>query len=812
MDNSANAIPEIQTANENAVGGHTDVFDTANGLIQRKAAGGHNGDVFFYPMDTYGPGFWFYTNDPINNGGIFGGLAGTAVQGWNPTTGVLPDHPCIAAAGDATLTITKNVAGGNAAADDFDLQYSKDGGGWVDALSGVSVTVAAGNYEVREATLVTGYTAGSWQCTLANAPGGGVVYDETFWLFPGDNVSCTITNTYAGPTTAELSVNKIVVNDNGGTAVDSDWTIELYDSGSNFVASGAADVTFSNLAPGAYVVKETGGPAGYTAGSWGGACTDVQGDGTVTLAAGNSLTCTIYNYDDAPSLELVKSVTNDDGGAAQPSDWTLTATGPTGFSGAGPIALSPAGFDAGTYDLSETGPAGYTASAWVCVGGTQVDGDTVTLALGESAVCTITNDDQASSLTLEKVVVNDDGGNAQASDWTLTATGPTGFSGVGPTVNSPASFDAGTYDLSETGPAGYTASAWVCTGGTQVDADTVTVSPGDAVTCTVTNDDDPPTTATLTVIKTVINDDGGTLGIGDFDLFVNSTQVTSSVTNTFPAGAQGTMYTVSETNQPGYAATIGGQCNPDGTITLVAGQDYTCTISNDDQGPVLELVKVVVNDDGGIAQPSDWTLTATGPTGFSGAGPTVLSPAGFDAGTYDLSETGPAGYAASAWVCRGGTQVDADTVTLALGELAVCTITNDDIAPPPPPPPPPPTTTTTTTTPPPPPPPPPTTTSTTTTTTLPPTTTTTEVLPPEPTTTTTEVLPPEPTTTTTTEATTTTEETTTTTQASEPTPPDELPYTGTDTPLQVVILGGLGLALLGAGLLTVAYQRRRWEH
>jgi hypothetical protein len=54
-----------------------------------------------------------------------------------------------------------------------------------------------------------------------------------------------------------------------------------------------------------------------------------------------------------------------------------------------------ASFDAGTYNLSESGgPAGYTASAWSCAGGTQNDSDTVTLALGQSATCTITNDDR----------------------------------------------------------------------------------------------------------------------------------------------------------------------------------------------------------------------------------------------------------------------------------------------------------------------------------------------------------------------------------------------------------------------------------
>jgi cysteine-rich repeat protein len=94
----------------------------------------------------------------------------------------------------------------------------------------------------------------------------------------------------------------------------------------------------------------------------------------------------------------------------------------------------------------------------------------------------------------------------------------------------------------------------------------------------------------------------------------------------------------------------------------------------------LTLVKKVVNNDGGSEQPSAWTLAATGPSEFSGAGPSVSSGAGFSAGTYDLSESGPAGYAASAWTCVGGSQIDEDTVSIAAGEDVTCTITNDDVA------------------------------------------------------------------------------------------------------------------------------------
>src|SRR5262249_56129777 len=88
--------------------------------------------------------------------------------------------------------------------------------------------------------------------------------------------------------------------------------------------------------------------------------------------------------------------------------------------------------DAGTYTLSETTLPGYTAGSWSCVGGT-FDGTTnkVTLANGESATCTINNDDKTAHLTLVKTVTNDNGGTAKTTDFTLSAAGPTPISGAG---------------------------------------------------------------------------------------------------------------------------------------------------------------------------------------------------------------------------------------------------------------------------------------------------------------------------------------------------------------------------------------------
>ena len=96
------------------------------------------------------------------------------------------------------------------------------------------------------------------------------------------------------------------------------------------------------------------------------------------------------------TLTLLKDVVNAFGGSAVDADWTLFADGPDSVSGMeGDPAVTSATVAVGTYDLSESGLAGYTASAWVCVGGTQDDDDTVTIAEGEDVTCTITNTEEA---------------------------------------------------------------------------------------------------------------------------------------------------------------------------------------------------------------------------------------------------------------------------------------------------------------------------------------------------------------------------------------------------------------------------------
>jgi uncharacterized repeat protein (TIGR01451 family) len=558
----------------------------------------------------------------------------------------------------AKLIVVKHVVndnGGTKVASDFQMTVDDPGTNppsFPGAESpGTEVTVDPGSYavsEVEDAGYAASYSA-----------------DCTGTIAIGETKTCTITN---DDKPAKLVVIKHVVNDNGGTKVASDFQMTVDDPGTNPPSFPGAESpgTEVTVDPGSYAVSEVE-DAGYAA--------SYSADCTGTIAIGQTKTCTVTNDDKAPKLTLVKVVVNDNGGTAQASAWNLTASGPTGFNGAGPSVSSGAGFDQGTYDLSESGSAGYSASDWNCGQSPQVDGDTVTVGLGADVTCAITNNDNPATLTVIKAVVNDDGGTKAAADFPITVTGngpnPANFSGA-ESPGTPVAIGPGSYNVTEIEDPGYAASYSAdCQG---------TIALGESKTCTITNNDKP---ATLIVIKSVINDNGGTATAAAFQMTING--VTADGGNSFPGqAAPGTSktlssvgsYNVTETPASGYTQTdASAGCS--GTIAL--GETKTCTITNDDQPPKLTLVKVVVNDNGGTAQPSAWALSATGPTGFTGSGPSVSSNASFEQGTYNLSEAGPSGHAASDWDCgEGQNQVDADTVNVGLGEDVTCTITNDD--------------------------------------------------------------------------------------------------------------------------------------
>lgn len=267
----------------------------------------------------------------------------------------------------------------------------------------------------------------------------------------------------------------------------------------------------------------------------------------------------------SPTLTLVNNVNNDNGGTLTAGDFPVAIDGsPVSWGISIPVSE-------GSHTASQTTISGYNASTWS--GDCAADG-TIALAPGENKTCTITNDDIAPSLTLVKQVVNNNGGTALTTDFILSAAGPTPISGAG-TAASDASFKAGVYALSETNLPGYVASGWLCTGGVLTGSD-LTLGVGESAVCVIANDDIP---AQLTLIKSVINDNGGTLTANDFPVFIDGHPVSWGVTFNLNAG----VHTASETTSSGYTATPwGGDCAADGTVVLAPGDSKICRITNDD--------------------------------------------------------------------------------------------------------------------------------------------------------------------------------------------------------------------------------------
>ena len=581
------------------------------------------------------------------------------------------------------LTLVKTVTNDNSGTKTLsDFPLTASGPVTISGVSGTtSVTsrqVSAGTYALSEQTQA-GYTASSWTCSGASSfTGSGVT------LAVGNTATCTIINNDIGPA---LTLVKVVTNNNGGTKTLSDFPLTAAGPVTITGVSGTTSVTNRTVNAGLYALSEQT-QAGYTASSW--SCTGagtLSGSNLTLGLDGAGTTCTITNDDIGPTLTLVKTVTNDDGGTKTLSDFPLTASGPVTISGvSGTTSVTSRVVSAGLYALTEQTQAGYTASSWTCTGNGTQSGSNISLALAGSATCTINNNDNPAGLTLVKVVTNDNGGTKTLSDFPLTASGPETISGVsGTTAVTSRPVDAGTYALSEQTQAGYTASSWVCSGGSQSGAN-ITITLGQSATCTIINNDIGPS---LTLVKVVTNNNGGTKTLSDFPLTaagpvtISGVSGTTSVTGrTVNAG----VYALSEQTQSGYTAGS-WSCTGNGTLsgsqlTLgLNGSGTTCTITNDDIGPTLTLVKTVTNDNGGTLTLSDFPLTAAGPVTISGvSGTTAVTNRVVNAGSYALSEQTHAGYTASSWSCNSGT-LTGSNIALPLAGSATCSINNNDNAP-----------------------------------------------------------------------------------------------------------------------------------
>lgn len=573
---------------------------------------------------------------------------------------------------DGQITVVKEVVnddGGTLGVGDFPLFLN---GGAV--TSGTANYVTPGEYTASE-TNQDGYAASGPVC-LDDGSGANVGHPVD--LDNGQTVTCTITNDDEPST---LTLLKSVAPTSGGTAADTEWTLNADGPDSISGVEGSIAVTSAEVEAGSYDLSESNGPTGWVqSGDWDcGSATMVDGD-TVTVGIGEVVTCEVTNTDVAPQLTLVKDVQNNNGGNADTGDFELTATGPVTVSGfTGDTSVTDAEVLVGSYDLSEDGPAGYDqVGDWACLGGSQIDGDTVQLAPGEDATCTVTNQDEAPELIVTKVVNNDFGGDAEADDFQLRVN-ETAVDQDTPIAGIVANT---AYRVSEDSVDGYFQLGPVAC----VDTDTqesvvhpVTLDEGQSVTCTVTNQDIAPG---LTLVKEVDNQFGGDAEPADFQLTLNGANTNQGAQT---GTESNTEYTIDEIQLDGYTQVGDVTCVDDDTqesvthpVTLDEGQSVTCTITNTDIAPGLIVVKEVINDDGGDAEPGDFQLRVNGTAVAQGE--TFAVAANFP---QTLAEDAVAGYEMVGISCveTGSAIAVPHPVSLDEGQSVTCTITNDDIAP-----------------------------------------------------------------------------------------------------------------------------------
>lgn len=411
-----------------------------------------------------------------------------------------------------------------------------------------------------------------------------------------------------------LTVTKIVINDNGGTIDVQDFP--LYVNGVQVTSGIPASVNASSA-----TITESN-QSGYSS-TIGGDCAE---NGTISLAPGDSKSCTITNDDIAPYITINKEVINDNGGILTADDFQL-------FLDQNPVMRGIANLImAGLHTVSETPVEGYVGT----IGGQCESDGSVSVFVGESKTCIITNDDVTPTITVNKVVVNDNGGTFTADDFSLYLNNELITSGEATTVN------AGTYSVTEDGQSGYVGTF----SGDCDEQGNITVTIGQNKICTLTNNDQP---ASLTVNKVVINDNGGVLAADNFPLYVNGVQVINGQATNVNAG----WAVVAETNQTGYSATFSDDCSAEG-IQLEIGESKSCTITNDDQPSYIRGIKFWdMNGDGyrgeedsalsgwGINLYKDQILVATTTTSQEGGSYEFTN---IPPGIYTVTETEQAGW------------------------------------------------------------------------------------------------------------------------------------------------------------------------
>lgn len=209
-----------------------------------------------------------------------------------------------------------------------------------------------------------------------------------------DSMKCTFVNTYTPKSTLTL-----VKSVSGGSATPNQWTLNANGPTPISGTSGSAAVTNQRVTPGVYTLSELAGPAGYVQqGAW--SCTGGTLNGNqLTLADGQSATCTVTNRFTTGTLNVQKLITGATAGYTGGDNKVFTGT----VTCSNPAATYPFSVTPATAAVINNVPAGSVCAvtaetpptdglanssfSW----GTPVFGVAQTVVDGATTIVTVTN-------------------------------------------------------------------------------------------------------------------------------------------------------------------------------------------------------------------------------------------------------------------------------------------------------------------------------------------------------------------------------------------------------------------------------------
>jgi len=467
--------------------------------------------------------------------------------------------------------------------------------------------VLQGDYTITETDANTGgYDLVSVSCTKNGAAftvSGNV---PSFSIGIGDSVVCTFTNQARGTIIVEKTTAGDVGTFNFTSSTLGDFSLTTTAEG----AAGADSQTFSGLVPGTFDVAED--LTGVT--NWdltSATCDDGSSPASISLGAGETVTCSFVNT--KRGQIVIEKQTNPDNSTEDfefstsyyAANFTLM-DGNQDTSG----FLTP-----GSYDVSEIAESGWDLSGLSCSsdGGDSTTSQSgydvqINLAAGETVTCVFTNT-QRGAIVVEKISI----GGADTFAFTSSTLGDGNFSlttteegEVGKDSTTFNDLAPGGYDVGETQVAD---DAWDLTSASCDDDDgsdpaSITLDPGETVTCTFTN-----TMRGVIIVAKQTNPDGASATF-EFSGDLNGTIVDggSIESGYIVAGT----YQVTEADPAPLGYRLGSISCDDGdstgdllartaTFNLQPGETVTCTFVNSTGAILISKTTKDASAEGGVS-------------------------------------------------------------------------------------------------------------------------------------------------------------------------------------------------------------------